>query len=82
VDIRANVCCLCLGFSLSRFSVFALMVASIFSAASFLLCLVQGSTLAHSILLSLAIERTVLMTIFIGWRAPTHAMKTIKRLSR
>jgi hypothetical protein len=55
-----------LGFSLSRFSVFALMVASIFSAASFLLCLVQGSTLAHSILLSLAIAFVVQIGYLIG----------------
>ena len=55
-----------LGFSLSRFNVFALMVASILSAASFLLCLVQDITLAHSILLSLAIAFVVQIGYLVG----------------
>jgi hypothetical protein len=57
---------LCFGFLLARFNVFALMVASILLAASFMLYLVQESTLAYSILLSVAIAFVVQIGYLVG----------------
>jgi hypothetical protein len=56
---------LCLGLFLARFNVFALAVASILSAVSLMLYLVQ-STLAHPILFSLAIVFVVQIGYLVG----------------
>jgi predicted tellurium resistance membrane protein TerC len=57
---------LCLGLFLARFNVFALVVASVLSAVSLMVYLVQESTLAHPILVSLATVFVVQIGYLVG----------------
>ena len=57
---------LCLGLFLARFNVFALVVASVISAVSLMVYLVQESTLAHPILVSLATVFVVQIGYLVG----------------
>jgi predicted tellurium resistance membrane protein TerC len=57
---------LCFGLFLTRFNVFALVVASILSAVSLMLYLVQDLTFAHAIMLSLGTAFVVQIGYLVG----------------